>query len=66
MIQRDQLIEHILKMKSHWPNCSPQSDYAREALKSYDRLLPHLQLIDGVRAALQPTAEPGQSGEVPV
>ncbi len=65
MTQRDQLIDHILKMKSHWPGCTPQPDYAREALKSYDLLLPDLHLIDGVRAALQAAAEPANSAQDP-
>ena len=63
MIDRPQLIDHILKMKSHWPGCTPQPDYAREALKSYDLLLPDLQLIDGVRAALQASATTTMSTE---
>ncbi len=63
MIKRDPLIDHILKMKSHWPGCTPQPDYAREALKSYDLLLPDLHLIDGVRAALQAAAEPTKAAE---
>ena len=44
---RTRLIEHILKMKTTQP------DYAREALKDYDKLLPEMKLMDGVRDALK-------------
>jgi|APIni6443716594_1056825.scaffolds.fasta_scaffold4723379_1 hypothetical protein len=44
---RTRLINHILQMKTKQP------DYAREALKSYDALLPELKLMDGVRDALK-------------
>jgi len=30
-----------------------QPDYAREALKHYDKLLPEMKLMDGVREALK-------------
>ena len=44
---RTRLINHILAMKTKQP------DYAREALKSYDALLPELKLMDGVRAQMK-------------
>lgn len=44
---RDQLIAHILMMMK------TDIDYAREALKSYNKLLPDWQLNDGVRDALK-------------
>ena len=44
---RDDLITHILTMMKQ------DIDYAREALKSYNRLLPDWQLNDGVRDALK-------------
>jgi len=44
---RTRLINHILQMKTKQP------DYTREALKSYDALLPELKLMDGVRDALK-------------
>ena len=46
-------IEHIMNMKNNWPGCTPQPDYAREALKKYDALLPEMKLMDGVRNALK-------------
>ncbi len=46
---RTRLINHILAMKTKQP------DYAREALKSYDALLPELKLMDGVRAQMKET-----------
>ena len=44
---RESLIVHILRMKETQP------DYAREALKYYDALLPWMGLIDGIRKALK-------------
>lgn len=44
---RERIIQHVLMMKQTQP------DYAREALKAYDKLLPHLELMDGVREALK-------------
>jgi hypothetical protein len=42
-----------MNMKNNWPGCTPQPDYAREALKQYDALLPEMKLMDGVRNALK-------------
>lgn len=44
---RESLIAHILKMKETQP------DYAREALKYYDALLPWAELMQGVKDALR-------------
>ncbi len=44
---RTRLINHILTMKQTQP------DYARQVLKDYDKLLPWMGLIDGVREALK-------------
>ena len=44
---RESLISHILRMKETQP------DYAREALKYYDALLPWMGLMDGIRKALK-------------
>lgn len=45
-VLRTRLINHILKMKKI------DQDYARQALKDYDKLLPWLGLVGGVREAL--------------
>ena len=44
---RDVFINHILMMKQTQP------DYAREALKAYDKAMPWLDLMQGVRQALE-------------
>ncbi len=44
---RERLIANILRMKETQP------DYARDALKYYDALLPWANLMDGVRDALR-------------
>jgi hypothetical protein len=44
---REDYIAHILRMKETQP------DYAREALKYYDALLPWANLMDGIRKALK-------------
>jgi hypothetical protein len=46
-VLRTRLIDHIIKMKQNQP------DYAREALKYYDKLLPWAELMQGVREALK-------------
>ena len=46
-LTRDDFINHILMMKQTQP------DYAREALKSYDKAMPWLDLMAGVRQALE-------------
>ena len=40
-------MKHILMMKTY------DQDYARDALKQYDKLLPELELMAGVREALK-------------
>lgn len=45
-LTRDDYIAHILHMKNL------DEDYAREALKSYDKAMPWLDLMAGVRQAL--------------
>ena len=47
---RARIIHHILFMKTLDP------DYARDALKRYDALLPDFDLMDGVRQALKAQA----------
>lgn len=47
MIFRDELINHILAMKLK------DEAYARAALRYYSDLLPHLDLMAGVRDALK-------------
>ncbi len=47
MITIEQIVEHILNMKTLDP------DYARYALKEYDKLLPWCGLMDKVREALK-------------
>lgn len=47
MITRETIINHILTMK----NLDP--DYAREALRYYNQLLPWMALNQGVKEALQ-------------
>ena len=44
---RAQIINHILKIMKQ------DKDYARDALKQYDKLLPELELMAGVREALK-------------
>ncbi len=44
---RDVFVNHILMMKQTQP------DYAREALKAYDKAMPWLDLMQGVRQALE-------------
>ena len=44
---RDDYVKHILFMKQ-W-----DADCARDALKWYDKLLPELELMDGVREAMK-------------
>ena len=46
---RTELIEWILEMKNGNEKCTPQPDYAREALKRYHEAMPYLDLIGGVR-----------------
>lgn len=46
-LTRDDYIAHILHMKTL------DEDYAREALKSYDKAMPWLDLMQGVRQALE-------------
>lgn len=46
-MDRQTLIDHILKMKQLDP------DYAREALRHYNALLPWFDLMAGVRDALK-------------
>ena len=46
-LTRDDYICHIMQMKK-W-----DADYARQALIWYDKTLPHMELMDGVREALQ-------------
>ena len=43
---RTRLIQHIIQMKKH------DQDYARYALMEYNKALPELDLVAGVRAAL--------------
>ena len=40
-------------MKNGNDKCTPQPDYAREALKHYHAELPWLDLMNGVREALK-------------
>ena len=47
MITRETIINHILTMK----NLDP--DYAREALRYYNALLPWMELNKGVKEAMQ-------------
>ena len=44
---RGDYVKHILMMKTY------DQDYARDALKQYDKLLPELELMAGVREALK-------------
>jgi hypothetical protein len=44
---REDYIAHILRMKETQP------DYAREALKYYDALLPWLGIMQGIKDALR-------------
>ena len=50
---RTELIEWILEMKNGNEKCTPQPDYAREALKRYHEQMPWLDLMAGVRDALK-------------
>ncbi len=52
VIQRDELIDWILRMKDGDENHTPQPDFARQALIDYDTLLPWLELMQGVRDKL--------------
>ena len=55
MLTRQDYICHILSMKTL------DADYARAALKWYDKTLPHMELMEGIRAALR--AESGCEGQ---
>lgn len=50
---RERIIERIMQYKNGYPGCTPQPDFARDALRDYDKLLPHLELMQGVREALK-------------
>ena len=54
-LERDDYICHIMQMKK-W-----DADYARQALIWYDKQLPWLELMQGVRDALR--AESGCEGQ---
>ena len=47
MITRETIINHILTMKKLDP------DYARYALRQYHDMLPHFDLMAGVKEAMQ-------------
>lgn len=44
---KTRLIQHIIMMKTY------DKDYARDALKWYDKQLPELELMESVRQALK-------------
>ena len=50
---REMIISRILEMKNGDDKCTPQPDYAREALKHYHAELPWLNLMQGVKDALK-------------
>jgi len=50
---REDLITHILTMKNGTDKTTPQPEYARYALREYNKLLPWLDLIAGVKEALK-------------
>lgn len=50
---REMIISRILEMKNGNDKCTPQPDYAREALKHYHAELPWLNLMQGVKDALK-------------
>ena len=50
---RQKLIDWVLAMKNGNEKCTPQPDYAREALKHYHAELPWLNLMAGVKDALK-------------
>lgn len=52
-MNRQELINHIITMKNGNKNCTPQPDYARDALAYYNRMLPEMKLNDGVRDAMK-------------
>jgi len=54
---RADLIIHILTMKNGTDKTTPQPEYARYALREYNKLLPWLDLIAGVKEALHQTYE---------
>lgn len=47
MITREQIINHIMHMKTLDP------DYARYALRQYNDMLPEMELMAGVREAIE-------------
>jgi len=50
---RADLITHILKMKNGTDTTTPQPEYARYALRWYHEKMPWLDLINGVKEALE-------------
>jgi len=54
MVTREGLIAHILKMKNGTDKTTPQPEYARYALRWYHEKMPWLDLIVGVKEALEP------------
>lgn len=46
---RQRLITHILTMRKHDP------DYARQALRTYAEQMPWLDLVAGIKAAMEKT-----------
>jgi len=52
MVTREGLIAHILKMKNGTDKTTPQPEYARYALRWYHEKMPWLDLIAGVKEAL--------------
>lgn len=56
MITREQIINHIMHMKTLDP------DYARFALRQYNDLLPEMELMSGVREAMEKQIQEKQIG----
>jgi len=53
MVTREGLIAHILKMKNGTDKTTPQPEYARYALRWYHEKMPWLDLVEGVRDAME-------------
>jgi len=53
MVTREGLIAHILTMKNGTDATPPQPEYARYALRWYHEKMPWLDLIAGVKEALE-------------
>ena len=51
-MDRTELISWILLMKNGNEKCTPQPDYARQALRWYHQTLPEWDLMAGVKEAL--------------